>query len=66
MCHFNKWGYDFQLFSKGIYQQNFTAGAGWAGNIKEAGFKGEVSYFASNKADSAVAVASLSLDYAFK
>jgi len=65
MYHVNKWGYDLQLFS-GIYQQNFTAGAGWAGNIKEAGFKGEVSYFASNKADSAAVVASLSLDYAFK
>jgi len=65
MYHFNKWDYDFQLFS-GIYQQNFTAGAGWAGNIKDAGFKGEVSYFASSRADSAAVVASLSVDYAFK
>jgi hypothetical protein len=65
MYHFNKWDYDFQLFS-GVYQQNFTAGAGWAGNIKDAGFKGEVSYFASNRADSAAVVASLSVDYAFK
>ena len=65
MYRFNKWDYDFQLFS-GIYQQNFTAGAGWAGNIKDAGFKGEVSYFASNKQDSAAIAASLSVDYAFK
>jgi len=65
MYHFNKWDYDFQVFS-GIYQQNFTAGAGWAGNIKDAGFKGEVSYFASGRVDSAAVVASLSVDYAFK
>ena len=65
MYHFNKWDYDFQVFS-GVYQQNFTAGAGWAGNIKDAGFKGEVSYFASNQADSAAVVTSLSVDYAFK
>jgi hypothetical protein len=67
MYHFNKWNYDFQAFS-GIYQKNFTAGAGWAGNIKDAGFKGEISYFAPNqgKADSASVEASLSFDYAFK
>jgi hypothetical protein len=67
MYHFNKWGYDFQAFS-GVYRQNFTAGAGWAGNIGEAGFKGEVSYFASGHrgADSASIAATLSVDYAFK
>ena len=65
MYHFNKWDYDFQLFS-GIYQQKYTGGAGWAGNIKDAGFKGEISYFAANKPDSAAIAASLSVDYAFK
>jgi len=67
MYHFNKWKYDFQLFS-GMYQHDLTAGAGWAGNIKGAGFKGEVSYFTpyGHFADSATIVASLSLDYAFK
>ena len=67
MYHFNKWGYDFQAFS-GVYRQNFTAGAGWAGNIKDAGFKGEVSYFAPGRggADSASIAATLSVDYAFK
>jgi len=65
MYHFNKWDYDFQVFS-GVYQQNFTVGAGWAGNIKDAGFKGEVSYFASNKPDSAAVAATLSVDYSFK
>lgn len=67
MYHFNKWGYDFQAFS-GVYQQNFTAGGGWAGNIGGAGFKGEVSYFAPSHgmADSASVEASLSLDYSFQ
>jgi hypothetical protein len=65
MYHFNKWNYDFQVFS-GVYQQNFTVGAGWAGNIKDAGFKGEISYFASNKPDSAAVAATLSVDYSFK
>ncbi len=67
MYHFNKWGYDFQAFS-GVYQKNFTAGAGWAGNIKDAGFKGEVTYFAPGHggADGASIAATLSVDYAFK
>jgi hypothetical protein len=67
MYHFNKWGYDFQAFS-GIYQQNFTAGGGWAGNIGGAGFKGEVSYFGPSHgmADSASVEASLSVDYGFQ
>ncbi|HZY37911.1 MAG TPA: hypothetical protein VFE53_14735 [Mucilaginibacter sp.] len=67
MYHFNKWGYDFQAFS-GVYRQNFTAGAGWAGNISGAGFKGEVTYFAPGHsgADSASVAATLSVDYAFQ
>jgi hypothetical protein len=52
----------------GIYRQAFTAGAGWAGNIAEAGFKGELTYFAPGHggADSASVAATLSIDYAFK
>jgi hypothetical protein len=67
MYRTNKWDYDFQLFS-GIYQQDFTAGGGWAGNIKEAGFKGEISYFTpyNNFSDTNSIAASLSLDYGFK
>lgn len=40
----NRKKYDFQLLS-GIYQTDFVVGGGWAGRIKEAGFKGEMSYF---------------------
>jgi len=45
---FNKWKYDFQ-FLGGIYQTDFVLGGGWAGNIKEAGFKGELTYFRPKK-----------------
>ncbi|HXP49542.1 MAG TPA: hypothetical protein VN922_06305 [Bacteroidia bacterium] len=67
MYHFNKFNYDFQVFS-GIYRQDFTAGAGWAGNIKDAGFKGEVSYFTPYRhfSDSGAIAASISFDYGFK
>lgn len=37
-------GFDIQgLF--GMYKKDYVIGAGWAGNIGEAGFKGEMSYF---------------------
>lgn len=67
MYRFNKWNYDFQVFGGG-YQNSFTAGAGWAGNIGGAGFKGEVSYFTPYRHfnDSNVAAASLSIDYGFQ
>jgi len=67
MYHYNRWGYDFQVFS-GIYHEDYTTGLGWAGNIKGAGFKGEVSYFTpyGSYSDTASLVASLSLDYGFK
>lgn len=41
---FNKNNYDFQ-FLTGNYRQDIFLGFGWAGNIKNAGFKGELSYF---------------------
>jgi hypothetical protein len=67
MLHFNKWNYDFQLFS-GIYHRDFTAGAGWAGNIGGAGFKGEITFFTpyGHYADTSSISATLSVDYAFK
>jgi hypothetical protein len=40
----NHWNYDFQ-FSGGLYLANPTLGAGWAGSIGNAGFKGESQYF---------------------
>ena len=40
----NKWGYDFQLLG-GYAREDLTFGMGWAGNIADAGFKGEISWF---------------------
>ena len=65
---FNKWSYDFQIIS-GIYQNDWVLGTGWAGNLKNMGFKGEVSYFVP-RMDYAGAKnvwsTSISLDYGFK
>ncbi len=41
---FNKWQYDFQLIG-GYYKSDIALGFGWAGNIKNGGFKGEIMYF---------------------
>ena len=67
MYHLNKFDYDFQFFS-GIFKRDITAGVGWAGNIKGAGFKGEVTFFSpyGRYHDSTALVASVSADYAFK
>ena len=43
---FNKAGYDFQIIV-GEYHKDVVAGFGFAGSIKEAGWKTEVSYFRS-------------------
>lgn len=41
---FNRKKIDWQLLA-GIYRRDLVAGGGWAGSIKKAGFKGELSYF---------------------
>jgi hypothetical protein len=66
--NFNKWKYDFQILG-GIFNEDLVIGTGWAGNIKTAGFKGEVSYFhpRSNFSDTSGAVSvSATVDYSFK
>lgn len=62
----NKWNYDFQLLA-GIMQQDLTFGGGWAGNIKNASFKGEATYFHSllDTVSNSFA-ATLGVDYSFK
>jgi len=66
---FNFKGYDLQVLG-GLYNKDITVGAGWAGNIKDAGFKGEVSWFQprSEFKDSMKASleASITADYSFK
>ncbi len=41
---FNTRQYDIQIIS-GYYRNRFGAGGGWAGNLRESGFKGEVMLF---------------------
>jgi hypothetical protein len=61
----NKWGYDLQLIT-GWYKEHLTLGTGWAGNIKEAGFKGELQYFFQHKDSADHFNLSLEGDYMFK
>lgn len=44
MYRFNRWEYDFQILA-GIMVNDLVVGGGWSGQIKGAGFRGEVSYF---------------------
>lgn len=63
-----KWNvaqYDFQILS-GFAQNNWVVGGGWAGNLKNAGFKGEFSYFIpkEDSEDNSFAITA-AIDYSF-
>ncbi len=61
----NKMGYDFQ-FLLADYYNNIALGGGWAGNIKNAGFKGEITYFISDESSENNSTSlSTSIDYSF-
>lgn len=63
---FNKWNYDFQILA-GWSRKDIVLGGGWAGSIKNAGFKGEFSWF--NSTEEAVDnnfAGTLSMDYSFE
>ncbi len=65
---FNAKKYDFQIIAANYYT-DVALGGGWAGNIKNAGFKGEGTYFINkeNLSDTTgVASISTSIDYSFK
>lgn len=64
---FNTRSYDIQLFA-GKSRQDLTAGLGWAGNLGDAGLKGEVSYFHPYKGDliEDALLASVTVDYNFE
>jgi hypothetical protein len=65
---FNRWNYDFQAFG-GVMTEDMVIGAGWSGDIKGAGFTGEVSYFHPYEHfsdSSGVLEASVSMNYTFK
>lgn len=62
----NAWNYDFQLLS-GYMSNNVVAGGGWAGNLWDAGFKGEFTYFyALDEEEEDGFALTLGLDYIFK
>ena len=44
MWKFNKWSYDVQLLA-GLVERDLAFGLGWAGNLGNAGFKGEMTCF---------------------
>ena len=57
--------YDFQtLLAK--YYNDYVLGLGWAGQIKEAGFKGEFAYFINNESQVKELVGSIGMDYSLQ
>lgn len=68
MYRFNKHKYDVQLFSA-VYLSDIALGLGWAGSLKQLGFKGELTCFKSyEKAlfPKQAINSSISFDYTFK
>jgi hypothetical protein len=64
---FNTHNYDLQFFA-GNYCKDAVLGIGWAGNIKDAGFKGEVTWFhgwRDNRFKNDAVSASATIDYSF-
>jgi hypothetical protein len=51
----NLHGYDLQMLA-GRYHDQWTLGLGWAGNLRQAGFKGEFSVFKAGSVDSSATV----------
>lgn len=68
LYRFNKWGYDLQFMGGVLDTSDYVLGTGWSGNIKNAGFNGEISYFhpQNNFSDtSGVVLVSAGLNYMF-
>jgi len=66
LLKWNRWTYDMQLLG-GIMQHNLVLGGGWAGNLFNAGFKGEFTYFKAMAKDEEDGFSmTLGLDYIFK
>ena len=53
-------------WNAGVYHDHFTAGFGWAGNIKNAGFKGELQYHANRDSINSRLLFTLETDYMFE
>lgn len=62
----NKWNYDFQILS-GYVRNEWAIGGGWAGNLKDAGFKSEWTLFIPPEGPAPTSFAiTLGVDYAFE
>ncbi len=62
----NKWNYDFQILTGWSYS-DAVLGLGWAGSLKQVGFKGEASTFISTNDSIANSfTGTISFDYSFK
>lgn len=65
---FNLWQYDIQFIGGLVDDQDWVIGTGWSGNISQAGFRGEVSYFYPKslaRDTSGILLATMGLDYSF-
>lgn len=61
MYRFNKRTYDVQIIA-GKYLEDIALGVGWAGNLKDASFKGEMTFFQPIDEGEEAFLASLSID----
>lgn len=63
---FNRWAYDFQVIG-GYFQDQIAIGSGWAGSIKDLGFKGEwTAFFPLEKNQRTSFALTLGTDYIFE
>lgn len=65
---FNKWNYDFQFLGGILNDEDYVAGTGWSGNIKDAGIGGEMTYIHPKESFSDTAgklLASVNMNYMF-
>lgn len=68
LFHFNLNGYDLQFLGGVLEENDFVAGLGWSGNIRNAGFRGETTYFHDIKNfqdTTGMIMASIGMDYTF-
>ena len=65
-ANFHTGTYDWQILA-GVVEENITVGGGWAGNLGNASFKGEVSYFTPLKDNLKNSfAATIGVDYTFE
>ncbi|TSA27918.1 MAG: hypothetical protein D4R67_05070 [Bacteroidetes bacterium] len=68
LCRFNLKQYDIQFLGGLVDDRDYVIGAGWSGNISQAAFRGEISYFYPKNASrdtSGLLLATMGIDYSF-